>query len=374
MAVGSVTIVKVDGIQGDFSEVERLFLYLGKIADPDLAGEIIPIGADSDLDQVLGAGDSELKTQISAARQNSRNSNFACYAIGVPDGGDWKEVLYSALDKPADLNIEAVALCSPVASKLEVESCMTAASEVLTRFSKFVTVIGCVSGIDSATETWGDCIARLGALVDGVVADRVSLVPLLHGNDLGVVCGRLCDPAVSIADTPMRVATGALIGLGEAPVDKGGSPLIMTTISELSAKRFSVPQWYGGYDGVYWADMMTLAAEASDYEVYENLRVVDYCARRVRTLAISRIANRRLNNTNQSISANETYFMRPLREAARPVVMNGVELPAMIQTPEDGDITITWTNRTSVSIAITARPYNCPKKITVYLGLDLSGE
>ena len=374
MAVGSVTIVKVDGVQGNFKEVERLFLYLGKIADADLAGEIIPIGADSDLDLALGAGESELKTQISAARQNSRNPNFGCYAIGIADGEDWKDVLYAALDKPADLNVEAVVLCTPVASKLEVNGCMAAATEVLNRFSKFVTVIAAVSGIDAATETWGDYIARLSTLADGVAAERVLLVPLLHGNDLGCVCGRLCDPAVSIADTPMRVATGALIGLGEAPVDKGGAPLIMATISQLSAKRFSVPQWYSGYDGVYWADMMTLAPEGSDYQVYENLRVVDYCARRVRILAISRIADRRLNNTNQSISANQTYFMRPLREASRTITLAGVELPAMIRPPQDGDITITWTDRTSVSIAISARPYNCPKKITVYLGLDLSGE
>ena len=92
----------------------------------------------------------------------------------------------------------------------------------------------------------------------------------------------------------------------------------------------------------------------------------------MRILAIARIADRRLNNTAQSISANETYFMRPLREASRTVVLNGVELPAMIQPPQDGDISITWISRTEVSIAISARPYNCPKKITVYMGLDLS--
>ena len=54
MAIGSVTIVKVDGMQGNFNEVERVFLYLGKIADPDLAGQIIPIGGNTDLDQALG--------------------------------------------------------------------------------------------------------------------------------------------------------------------------------------------------------------------------------------------------------------------------------------------------------------------------------
>ena len=66
--------------------------------------------------------------------------------------------------------------------------------------------------------------------------------------------------------------------------------------------------------------------------------------------------------------------MRPLRDAAKSIVIAGVEVPALIQPPEDGDINITWTSITEVAIAITAKPYNCPKKITVYLGLDLSGE
>lgn len=378
MAIGSVTIVKVDGMQGNFNEVERVFLYLGKIATTDLEAEVIPIGNNTDLDKALGAGESELKTQIAAARANAASDNFACYAVGVPEASKWYDALYAALDKPADLNIEAAVLCTPLKSKTEVEACQTAANEVLSRFAKFITVIGCVTGLEGE-ETWTAYQSRINAYVDSVAAERVMIVPLLHGNDLGCVAGRLCNPAVSIADSPMRVATGALVGLGtdeahSEPVDHTGAPLTMVVIKGLAEKRFSVPQWYAGYDGIYWADMATLAAEGSDYAVYENLRVTDYCARRVRTLAISRIADRRLNNTPQSISANETFFMRPLREASRPIVLNQVETPAMIQPPEAGDVTITWTSRTAVSIAVTVRPYHCPKQITVYIGLDLSSE
>lgn len=374
MGIGSVTIVKVDGSQGDFKTAERLYLYLGGIGDPDLAGTIIPIGGATDLDKALGPGESELKTQITAARQNARSENFVCYALGIPEGGDWKELLYAALDKPSDLNIEAAVLCTPFENKTDVQAAYAAAAEVLARFAKFITVIGCCTGVDKSTETWGTYTTRISALNDGVAAERVMIVPLLHGNDLGCVCGRLCDPAVSIADSPMRVATGALIGLGDDPVDKNGDPLIMATIQTLAGKRFCVPQWYPGYDGIYWADMTTLAAESSDYQVYENLRVVDYCARRVRILAIARIANRMLNNTPSSIEANKTYFSRPLREASRTITLGSIELPAMIRPPEANDVTITWTSRTEVSIGLTVRPYNCPKKITVYIGLDLSGE
>ena len=373
MGVGSVTIVQVNNNQGSFTDAERVFLYIGAIADPALKGEIIPISAQSDLDQLLGAGTSQLKTQIAAARQNARSNNFVCYAFGIDVAEDWKEVLYAALEKPLDLRIEAVALCTPVTTKAEVEACNAAAIECLSRFAKFICIHAAVGGI-LATETWAEYLVRIGALVANVVASRVSLVPLLQGNNLGAVCGRLCDPSVSIADTPMRVATGALVGLGDDPVDETGAPLTSAHIVTLAGMRFSVPQWYAGVDGMYWADHAMLDAEGGDYQVYENIRVMDYLSRQVRVLAIGRIADRRLNSTSQSISANTTYFMRPLRAAARTITIGGIEQPSMIQPPDDNAISITWTSQTEVAIAITAKPYNCPKSITVFMGLDLSGE
>ncbi|MDD5699036.1 MAG: DUF2586 domain-containing protein [Victivallaceae bacterium] len=373
MATGKVTVVQVNNNQGNFDQVERVFLYLGTIADAEALHQVIPVSAESDLDALLGAGDCELKTQIAAARENSRDPDFACYAVGVDFAvDDWKEILYAVLEKPHDLNVEAAVLCHPVASKLEVEAVQTAAVECLTRFAKFITIHAAVAGIDAETQSWGEYDAAVNALIADVAADRVALAPLLHGNDLGVVCGRLCDPAASIADSPMRVATGALIGLGEAPVDKNDNPLNSTMVAALSTARFSVAQWYTGYAGMYWADHMMLDAEGGDFQVYEYRRIMDYLARRVRILAIGRIADRRLNSTAQSISANETYFARPLREASLPVQVAGVEMPAMISPPATGAIRIVWSGMTAVSVAITAKPYNCPKSITLYLGLDLS--
>ncbi len=374
--IGQVTIVQVDNMQGDFTKVERMFMFIGRSAEPAIRGNIVPVSAQSDLDDIFGAADSELKTALTAARNNSRNINWGAYAISIdPDDAtpdDWKEFVYAALDAPNDLNIEAVVLCASVADKTEVEACQTCAMEVMTRFAKFVAILAAVVGIDDLTQSWAEYITAVGALVSGVAAERVCLVPQLHGNDLGVVAGRLCDPGVTLADSPMRVATGALIGLGAAPVDKDGAALNMTTIKTLADARFCVAQWYTGYDGMYWADMMTLDAEGGDFTVYENLRVMDYLARRVRILTISRIADRRLNSTAQSISANKTYFLRPLREASQSTLIAGEEMPAMIKSPNDDSIDIQWPTNTSVAVAITARPYNCPKDITVYLGLDLS--
>lgn len=373
MGVGSVSVVQVDNLQGDFSQVERVFLFIGKNAVPDRDGEVIPIDAAVDLDDVLAPGESELKTMISAARVNAKSDNFACYALPLADGDDWKDALYSALDKPLDLNIETAVICTPMTTKLAVEAMQVAANEVLSRFAKFICVFGCTGGI-TAEESWGDYMSRLGALVDGVNCDRAYLVPLLHGNDLGVLAGRLCDPGASLADTPMRVATGALVGLGAEPVDSANVALNMAVIKQLAEMRFSVPQWYAGYDGTYWADHISLAAEGSDFAVYENRRVLDYLARRVRILAIGKIADRRLNSTAKSIAVHKMYFARPLREASHDIEVAGMTMPGLIREPDDNAIGITWTSRTSVSIAITARPYSCPKNITLYLGLDLSGE
>lgn len=373
MATGSVNIIQVNSNQGNFNQVERVFLFIGESAEVTTMHDILAIGADSDLDALLGMADSELKTQISAAIVNSKNPNFACYAIGIDFAvDDWKEVLYAALEHPSDLNVEAVVLCHPVVNKSEVEACQVAAVECLVRFAKFITIHAAVAGIDPATQSWSEYMIAINALVDNVVADRVSLVPLLHGNNLGVVAGRLCNSTVTIADTPMRVATGGLVGLGEAPVDSADAPLNSTHINTFSQNRFSVPQWYTGYDGMYWADHMLLDAESGDFQVYEYMRVIDYLARRVRILAIARIADRRLNSTAQSISANETYFTRPVREASIGIELAGQQFPGLVKDPDADAIVITWTTQTTVSIAITAQPYKCPKKISLYLGLDLS--
>lgn len=372
MGVGSVTVVLVNNNQGGFTEVERTFLFIGKAANAANLHKVLAISAQTDLDVVLGAEASDLKTQLEAARQNAASDNWGAYALPFdPAVDDWTELLDAALEKPNDLKIEAVALCEPVMTAAEVTAANAAMYDALSKYAKYLTCHLTVSGI-GATESWPDYATRVKAVITGIAATRVAVVPQLHGNNLGVVCGRLCNPAVTIADTPMRVATGALIGLGPDPVDKDGVPLTMADIKDLAQARFSVPQWYNGYNGLFWADHALLDNDGGDFQVYEHLRVLDYLARRVRILAIARVADRRLNNTPKSIATNGTYFMRPLREASRSIMIGGEEFPAMIQPPEDGDIEIIWTTNSDVSIAITAAPYTCPKRITVYLALDLN--
>ncbi|MCV5116807.1 DUF2586 domain-containing protein, partial [Escherichia coli] len=122
--------------------------------------------------------------------------------------------------------------------------------------------------------------------------------------------------SVSVADSPARVATGAVTALGrdKLPVDGTGAEIDLSVLQSLQVNRYSVPMWYHDYDGIYWADGRTLDVEGGDYQVIENVRVVDKASRRVRLRAIPKIADRSLNSTPGSIAAHETYFGKPLRE------------------------------------------------------------
>ncbi|MGK9527590.1 DUF2586 family protein, partial [Salmonella enterica subsp. enterica] len=75
------------------------------------------------------------------------------------------------------------------------------------------------SASPTVLQSWSEYVAEQKAITANVAAPRVMVVPQLHGNDLGVLAGRLANAAVSIADSPMRVATGAVTGLGSVPVD-----------------------------------------------------------------------------------------------------------------------------------------------------------
>ncbi|MDC0598870.1 DUF2586 domain-containing protein, partial [Gammaproteobacteria bacterium] len=226
--------------------------------------------------------------------------------------------------------------------------------------------------IDAGTQTWSEYEIAQAAITAGVAAYRVAAVPLLHTNDLGVLVGRLCNRAVSIADSPMRVATGPVIGLGSIPVDSNADELTEATLTTLDANRLSCIQHYVDYPGTYWGDCNMLDIPAGDYQVIENLRVVDKAARAVRVLSVARVANRSFNSTPVSIAANKTYFSRPLREMSHSTVFNGEHFPGDIKPPKDDAISIQWPTNTKVEVYIKVQPYNSPKEIVANIILDLS--
>jgi len=366
MAQGQVSVNNLNLGQGPVTEIERYFLFIGPATKN--VGKLLALNTQSDLDTELGVPPSDLKTQIIAARANGGN-RWACAAVPLAVDGDWKEALTKAQDE--DISVEAVVITKPVTSSAEVLIMHSVATDLSNRYGRRVFMMAAGVGITPALD-WALYRLELRPLTQNVAAPRVMVVPQLHGNNLGVLAGRLANAEVSIADSPMRVATGALIGLGPTPVDKDGIPLPASTLTELDKMRLSVPQTYPDYPGVFWGDANMLDAPGSDFTVVENLRIVDKAARRIRILLIQMVADRKVNNTPNSMATTKLALMRPLREMSRSATFAGVQFPGDIQPPRDGDITLLWKTPTTLVAYLLVRPYNCPKDLTANIALDLS--
>jgi hypothetical protein len=379
MSQGKVTVNNLNLGQGNFPEVERTALFIG-IATKN-QGTIRSINTQSNLDDEFGEFESTtgLKAQVAAAKLNG-GENWQCYAAPISFTNDWRDALENAMQT---ISPELVAVCVPATAASGLRAAQATAEEMRTQFGRRMIIVMATYGIEvgaysdsdygniNGSQTWSDYEAAQAAITSGVSAYRVSAVPLLHGNDLGALVGRLCNRSVSIADSPMRVVTGPVLGLGATPVDDDDVPLPSATLTVLDANRLSVMQRYVDYPGQFWGDCNLLDEPAGDYQVIENLRVIDKAARAVRILAIRRVANRLLNESPASIATNKTYFMRPLREMSRSVAFGGEVFPGDIVSPSDDSITIVWPSRTHVEIYLKVRPYNSPKEITANIVLDL---
>lgn len=369
MSLGSVTVNNLDLAQGTPSAVECLNLFTGVATDAPEPDQVHSINMTTDLDLLLGSGISNLKTQVEAAVSNGGQNWFA-YIMPLSANDP---LLDHVDDAVGQVSVESVVCCDPVASKAELENMQAKAMEMIGKYQRRVFFQAAYRG-PSEAESWSDYVATAKAISENVSADRVVLVPLLYPDFLGSMAGRLANKSVSVADSPMRVATGTLLGnYADRPLDANNRPLDKSVLLDLHNNgRFSVPTWYEDYDGTYTSDGFTLAPETSDYRVIENLRVVDKAARRIYLLAVARIGNRLLNSTPQSIAFNSTYFMKPLREMAHGVEINGIPFPGEIDPPAAGDIVISWPTKYSVEIYFTIRPLNCPKDITANITLDLN--
>ena len=364
-----VQINNLNQMQGPVTEVERHLLFIGTA--PTNTGKLLSLNTQSDFDKLLGEADSELKTNLQAAMVNA-GQNWTAAAFVLPTDMDWKDAVREAQKTQS---FEGCVVLGQEWDEAKINAAHALNQELIAKMGRWQFMLLVVAGIVTTLEggqDWSEYETTLAALQDGIAASSVSLVPQLWPNLAGVYAGRLCNRAVSIADSPCRVKTGALVGLGNKPVDKAGIPLPLATLPTLEQNRFSVPMWYPDYDGIYWADGRTLDAEGGDYQVIENLRVVYKVARRMRLRAIARVADRSFNSTPGSTAAAIMYFGKDLREMAKAVTINGQLFPGDIASPKDGDITIKWTAKNLVSIYVVVRTVDCPKGITVNIMLDLS--
>ncbi|EAP92928.1 DUF2586 domain-containing protein [Vibrio splendidus] len=369
MATGKVEVNNLNLGQGGIPEIERHLLFIGKTDKAELLGKVTRVNNMTNLDEVVA--DDALGANVKAAQLNGKQ-NWTGAIFGLGDDDTWQAAVDLANKNDS---FEGICIVDVVKDKAEFTAMQDKATELTSKLGRWVFFLAACAGIDATEENgqaWADYETGLLALVKDVSANMVTPVPQLNGNNVGVLAGRLCDRAVTVADSPMRVSTGSLLGLGEMPVDKDGKALEMSTISVLADARYSLPQWYADMEGVYWTDATTLEAKGGDYQFLEYVRPVHKLNRRVRIKAIRRIADRILNSTPPSIELNRTYFSKDMRDMSKTTEIGGIQFPGEIVPPSDEDVTITWQSKTKVVIGLMVTPHNCPKQIVVNIGLDLS--
>ncbi|MDZ7322954.1 DUF2586 domain-containing protein [Kosakonia sacchari] len=388
----SVDINQTNSHSGEVSGVEQIMLFVGLAGEPlGDSHPLLAVGAESDISDVLAKASPTLYEQVRAAQLNG-GQNWGAYVLMAeeqveedPDNPeqqqitapDWLSNIELALGK---VGVEGVMLCDDItdisAGRDRINALQALRASVISSLGRrvwFITTVASPLALETPSD-WAGYREFLSDLQDGIKADAVQLVPSLWGNEAGVLAGRLCNRSVTVADSPARVATGELLGLGignsDLPVDKDGVAISLSWLKAFEAIRYSVPMWWADYEGMYWADGRTLEAKGGDYEAIEYLRVMDKVARRVRLQAIAKIGNRTLNTTPVSIETHKTYFGKTLREMSRTTQLGGITFPGEVEPPREGDVTITWLTKTHVVIGIVATPYGCPKQITVNIGLD----
>lgn len=375
----NVNVSQKNRYNGTTKDVERVVLFVGY--GKTNVGKTQALNTGSDLDKALGDDDSLLKAIVSAAANNAGQNWFAyVHVLSEPDTDDegytpdedWINAVKQAQNVAST---EGVFLAFDTADKATINRATELRTTLQANFGRFVWFALAVGGPEEG-ETWADYVLRATELQKGIASPGVQLIPRLWGNEPGVLAGRLCNRSVTIADSPARVATGAVTALGSdtLPVDGTGAEIDLAVLQSLEVSRFSVPMWYHDFDGIYWSDGRTLDVEGGDYQTIENVRIVDKASRRVRLRAIPKIADRSLNSTPGSIAAHQTYFGKPLREMAIATEINGVPFPGEVKPPRDGDITITWTSSVAVQIYLVVRPYESAKEIGVSIELDTSLE
>ncbi|EFU6568952.1 DUF2586 family protein [Salmonella enterica] len=385
MTFPQVTINQINTRSGGKRDIARTLLMVGeheKTITPT------PVTAQTDLDALLGTKDSPLRRNLRSFLDNAGQNAMIWLATtqtttstvkgqGQSAPADatpatWMDVVR---DAQATVSAEGVVVVRPDATTDDINNAQQLREELTSKYQRWTWFILAVRGCGTG-EKWSEYVTTMTGLQKGIAAYAVQLAPMLFGNEPGILAGRLCNPSVTIADSPARVATGALVNMGRSdkPQDSDGRELDIATLKALNMARFSVPTWYPDYEGYYWADGVTLDVDGGDYQAIEYLRVADEMARQVRLLAIPKIADRSLNSTPASIAAHQQLFAKPMRDGARSLKINGIVFPGLCMSPRDGDVQIIWPGKNRVQIAIVVRPYNSPKDITVSIMLDESGE
>lgn len=377
---GSVTVNSQNLMQGSPTAVERYFLFIGTgQAGHTNIEKILYLNTDSDLDTEFGTSSTAIKNNIAAARVQA-GQNWSCAAIAISDGTHWDDMIDKAMLN--GINPEKIIIIPPIG--FNATTLQAKALSILNTYSRRVSfIVGLRPPIrtnedPTLEETWTDYVDYCNGITIGISANRVSVVPQVLPNIVGIYAGRLCSdqtPPNSVADSPMRILTGALIGVdvNSFYTDKDGvaySNAVGKTLVEQC--RLTVPRTWNDLNGIYWSDGTLLDDHTGDYTVEENLRVVDKAARAVRRVALKMIADRKANSTPTGVSFAKSLLKKPLLDMSKSIVFNGATYVGEIQPPKKDDINIVWTDNSTMVIYMSVKPYSSAKTITANISLDLS--
>lgn len=369
----SAVVNQINQLQGRSREIERTLLFIGHAGTSAPASTaLVALDSQSDIDAVLASADVGFIGNVRAAQLNG-GQNWQAWAAVLPAGTDAAGFVTAIRDAQDLISVEGVVIIrhgDMASRRAEVMGLQALRTELRNKYGRWLWFILGLPGIEK-TQTWAAYLADVATALTGVAAPGVQAVPVLWGTEAGVLAGRLCDRSVTVADSPARVATGALLGLEPSlPQDSTGAEVTLAILRALHDLRCSVPMWYADFEGYYWSDGLMLEVNGGDYQVIEHVRIMDKVSRNIRIQAIGKIGNRNLNTTPVSIETHKTFFGRTLRAMSRSVQINGVTFPGEIEPPDNKAVSIVWLSKEQVSIGVVVRPHGCPKEITANIVLD----
>lgn len=354
MTVPSVQTTNQNLQQSTPDGIENRFLVVG--TGTVNKGSLQFITGTSDVEALLGDG--ALAANVQALVDNALVGGDVYGAVYVlDDEEDFNDALVAA--KAAGFSAELLIVSDIQNDGDYFESVQTELISLKLQ-GLFMAALIAVPGIDAATQTWAEYATANNALLGDISADHICPVPQLTNTCIGVLAGRLCRDDLSVGDTPVRTKSGAVLSLGDLPVDSAGITYATAHATALDTVRLSVPVTHNGQPGTYWADANLLDGPTGDYQTLEILRVILKGSRLVHARMFSRLGDRTLNSSTISTKAGEEYAMSPLKDMARTRTNSE---PGEIYSPVDGDVEIFWVTDEEFEMSVGMQPIKSAKKI-----------
>ena len=161
----------------------------------------------SDFDALLGEADSQLKQDVLAAMSNAGQNWWGFVHVLAADSEPdaWVKAVLAA---QVSCSVEGVVLCNDISTKAEINGAVTLRADLIAKYGRWVWFILATQGIQEE-EGQADYLARVAILGTALRKSGAAGSPAL-GNEPGVLAGRLCNRAVTVADSPARVKQGHL--------------------------------------------------------------------------------------------------------------------------------------------------------------------